>query len=293
MTPLKLTDYDIVALKRMSFAHELCMRDDIDAAREIYLSITQDWPDYAPAWFELGRLTGDALYFEEYLSRDPADQLGAAKLRSAPPSAAQPARADPEYVEALFDDYAPRFEEALLDRLDYRVPERLAQMLAPYPVQTVLDLGCGTGLMGAALARRPARLIGVDLSTAMLEQAEDKSLYTELHSHELHDWLAKNVDHFDLIVAADVFSYIGALDEVIHACAPRLSPQGILAFSVEASADGRDWYMRQSRRYAHSEAYILHVLSEAGLSLVTLDTDILRKDRGRAILGHYVIAQRP
>lgn len=291
MTPIKLSDYDIVALKRMSFAHELLMRDDVTGAVDIYTSITQDWPDYAPAWFELGRVTGEDHYFDAYLARDPADQLGAGVLRAAKTVNA-PDRAPAEYVEALFDDYAPRFEEALLERLDYQVPQRLAQMLAPYGGSDVLDLGCGTGLMGAALEPRPERLIGVDLSSLMLEEAAQKSIYTELHSGEIHHWLSQSSEMFDMILAADVFSYIGALSEVISGCADRLRAGGILGFTVEASEDDREWYMRQSRRYAHSQDYITTLLSAAGFAVNTLHADSLRRDRGRDIMGYYVIATR-
>ncbi len=66
--------------------------------------------------------------------------LGAAPVPEVPPSA---------YVEGLFDDYAERFETALVEKLNYSVPAKLFSLVEPHgPFRLTVDLGCGTGLFG-------------------------------------------------------------------------------------------------------------------------------------------------
>ena len=85
---------------------------------------------------------------------------------------AEPWPAMPQaYVRALFDQYAPRFEAALVDDLGYRGPALLfravlsARAAARKPAffKCAIDLGCGTGLGGAP--RSPGKSIGLSAST--------------------------------------------------------------------------------------------------------------------------------
>lgn len=83
----------------------------------------------------------------------------------------------------------------------------------------VLDLGCGTGQVGAWLKDYARSLVGVDLSRAMLEAAKRKGLYTSLYNGRLETYLAeaqKNSEQYDLVVAADVFAYLGDVQDVIQ-----------------------------------------------------------------------------
>ena len=93
------------------------------------------------------------------------------------------------YVRRLFDQYAGRYDTALTEHLHYRGPALLrdaveAAMRArgkrPMHFRAMLDLGCGTGLAGAAFRPFVDRLVGVDLSPAMIAQAASKGLYDRL-----------------------------------------------------------------------------------------------------------------
>ena len=51
--------------------------------------------------------------------------------------------------------------------------------------------------------------------------------------------------------------------------------------------------LRASRRYAHSRAGVLEALAGAGLDPRSLDTAIIRTDRGEPLEGLIVVAEKP
>lgn len=181
-------------------------------------------------------------------------------------------RAPDAYVRETFDAFAAGFERRLVAELDYKVPQALAEMActggASAPVD-VLDLGCGTGLVADALADSPQaspfRLTGVDLSPRMLDEARRKGRYAALHEADIGGWLAAVPGAaFDLVMAADVFIYVGRLDEVFQGVEQALRPGGRFAFSIETCTDG-DWQLRPSGRYAQSPAYVESLARRSGL----------------------------
>ena len=94
-------------------------------------------------------------------------------------------RAPSDYVEKLFDDFARRFYSQLVEVLGYDDPGKLAALLRPHldpggEKWTSLDLGCGTGLSDVAVAPLARRLVGVDLSSKMLDKARERNLYYRL-----------------------------------------------------------------------------------------------------------------
>ncbi len=164
------------------------------------------------------------------------------------------------YVRNTFDGFAGRFDQRM-DDLGYRVPEAIARALVeirPLPPASadVLDLGCGTGLSGVALRGIARTLTGVDLAPKMLELARARGCYDALADGELLAWLRSGPpSRYDVVVAADVLIYVGALEELFAQAARVLRSDGLLAFSVE-TCDGAGWKLQESGRYAHSDAYV-------------------------------------
>ncbi|AKU22749.1 tetratricopeptide repeat protein [Massilia sp. NR 4-1] len=204
-----------------------------------------------------------------------------------------PAASPPAYVRALFDQYAPDFEQHLVGALQYRTPQLLTALLdehlpaAPAGALDVLDLGCGSGLCAPLLHPRARRLTGLDLSPQMLERAAGLRLYDELVCAEMGAWLRQQHAAFDLIVAADVFVYAGALDALLAAARQALRPGGWLAFSVEQSEaeGGGDHMLRASGRYAHSAAYLRRLAVQQGWRAPLLHAATLRLDQGQPVAG--------
>jgi predicted TPR repeat methyltransferase len=202
------------------------------------------------------------------------------------------------YVANLFDRYADDFSSHL-SQLDYRAPDILikaAMGSLSHPWPHVLDLGCGTGLVGQCLQGNSLRVDGVDLSPGMVSRALENGHYSRVWQADIHDAMEKAYiegDRYDLIVSADVFIYVGALERAFQLASQVLRAGGGLAFSLEEWAQGPEEYvLRPSLRYAHSLAYIQRLASNYGLQILRANRDLLRHDHGKAINGLFCILQK-
>ena len=174
------------------------------------------------------------------------------------------------YVAQFFDRFAERFDDRVSGRLKYAAPAVAAQMLSGWldsrgPV-SALDLGCGTGLSGEALRPAASKLVGVDLSEGMLERARSLGIYDELHRQDVVAFL-EGTGPWDLVLALDVFIYVGALGDAFAAAARALAPSGRFVFSVEVTQD-RDMELRATGRFAHSRPYVERLAAADGLRVV-------------------------
>ena len=207
---------------------------------------------------------------------------------------ATPSVAPAGYVTALFDDYAERFDAHLVGALGYRTPELIGAALdrrdLPERLDT-LDLGCGTGLCAPVLRTRSRTLAGVDLSARMLDKARERGQYDALACAEIGAWLDACADRFDLVVAADVLVYFGALAALMRQVSTVLRAQGTLTCSIEAHA-GEGFILQASSRYAHALAYVEQVADAAGLRLVEATPAVLRHDRDQPVHGHVLVLQK-
>ena len=150
---------------------------------------------------------------------------------------ALPDAAPPEFVRGLFDEYADRFDDDLVDTLRYRGHEQVCAPLAalhPAPFASALDLGCGSGLAAPLLRPLARRLAGVDLSPRMIERAAATAALRRA-ARRPRRWrtCARRAARHDLVVACDVFIYLGNLAPMFDAVARVLAPGGVFAFTVE------------------------------------------------------------
>nr|HET7859145.1 tetratricopeptide repeat protein [Caldimonas sp.] len=206
-----------------------------------------------------------------------------------------PPHAPPTYVTRFFDEYAASFDTHLVDLLQYRAPATIAAQIASLGSRrfvSALDLGCGTGLVGPLLRPLSERLAGVDLSPAMLAEAKARGVYDELVRDDIVAFLRATETRHDLVVAADVFIYVGALDPVFAAVAGVLTAGGVFAFTAEALADDRDFALLPSLRYAHSERHLRELASRHGLAVASLVRAPLRREQRRDVEGLYFILRR-
>ena len=283
--PVLASSGDLIADRRYQWALDYLARGDRAYAAEILEQALDRAPGFASAWFLLGEIReaqGDreraVAAFRAARDTDPEDihgvRLHLARLGVGEATPAMMAA----YVRQLFDQYAPRFEESLLKHLDYRAPQLLVAAVAHTArvegrlprFTAMLDLGCGTGLAGVAFRAKVDQLTGVDISTAMIEEARRKTIYDRLVAAEIMDFLvaeAATDGRYDLIVAADVFVYLPDLTDVAAAARRVLAGAGMLAFTVETHA-GDGVIQRPTLRYAHGEAHVRAALASAGLSLI-------------------------
>ncbi|OBQ68223.1 methyltransferase domain-containing protein [Mesorhizobium erdmanii] len=300
MKRLQTSSGDLNADRRADYAEMLFAHGDHAAAAELLLGALELAPQWAMGWFRLGemqeasaRLDLAARAWAMSLKLDPADRQGAAlklQLIGKGPAAAAPPSA---FVETLFDHYAETFEEMLVGKLDYRLPQFLDQMIRkakPGRFRLALDLGCGTGLMGERLRPIVDRLEGVDISARMLKKARAKGIYNALTKADLQGFCHPG-EKPDLVTSADVLIYVGALEGLFGTVAGLLVDGGLFAFSVESLASG-DFALQPSRRYAHSEPYVRRILEANGLSIRALEPTTIRQDRGEPVKGLAIVARK-
>jgi predicted TPR repeat methyltransferase/regulator of sirC expression with transglutaminase-like and TPR domain len=212
--------------------------------------------------------------------------LGAAPL---------PATAPRRVVTALFDQCADEFEMHLAGLLKYRAPDLIAVQIARFVKARdldVLDLGCGTGLVGARLRALARSLTGVDLSAKMLEQARRRNIYDRLVRADLIEFLRAEAMRFDLVVAGDVFIYVGDLAEAFRGVRGALTAGGHFGFSVETS-DAGDFFLGSALRYAHSTRYLRRLADANGFALVDIERAIIRQEEGVDVDGDVVLMRAP
>jgi predicted TPR repeat methyltransferase len=305
--PLFVSSGDLVSDRRYKAAVDLAARGDFGAAADVLMQTVETAPGFATAWFALGAIRdrlgdrdGAVAAFREASRADPDDYHGARlQLARLGAGAGPPAMTEP-YVRRLFDQYAGRYDAALTEHLHYRGPALLRDAVKsalealgrPMRSESLLDLGCGTGLAGQVFRPFAARLVGVDLSAAMVARAEAKGNYDRLVVGNLAAFLSDEIAKdakYDLVVAADVFVYVSDLAPVLAAIARVLAPRGIAAFTVETHS-GAGVTLLPTLRFAHGESYLREVIIGAGLKLVTLEKATIRTEKGLPVDGLLAIA---
>ncbi len=306
--PLFVSSGDLIADRRYKSALDLASRGDFAAAADVLAQTVEIAPRFATAWFALGAIRdrlgdreGAIAAFARARDADPEDYHGARlQLARLDAGDATPAMTQ-TYVRRLFDQYAARYDAALTEHLNYRGPALLREAVEaamraagrPMRFGSMLDLGCGTGLAGAAFRPVVNWLVGVDLSPAMIALAATKGVYDRLVTADLKTALDDAVagrGHYHLIVAADVFVYVNDLAPIIDRIAQILAPDGILAFTVETHA-GDGVKLLPTLRYAHGEAYVREMLSAAGLTLAHIAAASVRSEKGVPVDSLIVVAR--
>lgn len=298
------TSGDLLADRRYAYADAAFRDGDFGAAADLARQTLELTPAFAPAHALLGRAEaalGNQASAAEALRRalaiEPADALGVridlARLGALPLEAAIGAG----YVRALFDGYAHSFDRHLVENLRYRGPDLIRDALQRacmargrrFRFGRAFDLGCGTGLMGRALADVCPLIEGVDLSPRMLAEAAKAQVYGALHESELLPFLEAAPERgADLVVAADVFVYLAALEPVFAAARRALQADGLFAFTVQAHG-GEGVALGTDARYAHSEGYLRALADGAGFETALLEPASTRQDRGVDVPGFVVV----
>lgn len=287
-------------------AREFRERGDAAAAIDLLEQTVERTPGFAAAWFDLGDLReiagerdGAVAAFEQALAADPSDRHGAGLRLRLLNIGGHAMSAD--YVRSVFDQYATKFDDALA-ALAYTAPDLLSAAVAelcdaenrPVRFATMLDLGCGTGLSGAAFRPVVDWIEGVDLSPGMVAQARRKNIYDKLDAGDLIENLDRHIRadaRFNLIVAADVFVYCADLTLIASLVHDVLASGGLFAFTVETHGEG-GVILGPKLRYAHGEAHVRTALQQAGLTVRTLAPVSTRMEADVPVPGLLVIAER-
>ncbi len=293
---------DLLADRRADYAEMLFADGEHAAAAGLMIDALEIAPGWALGWFRLGEFHEAAGSMEAAVEAwrmaqklDPEDRAGAALKLSLSGASAVVDRPPSAFVETLFDQYADRFDQALVEKLGYRVPillEAAINAAGGGHFALARDLGCGTGLMGERLRKMVTRLEGFDISAAMLAKARAKGVYDALGKADLQEMAPALFEpSADLVTAADVFMYVGRLDNVVVDVARMLASGGLFAFSVEALDTREPFILRETRRYAHAQPYIESLLADEFYN-VTVRREPIRMDRDAPVNGLIISARR-
>ena len=283
---------------------------DHEAAVDLFRQTLELVPRWPAVWFSLAEAleksgeTAQAVdAFKTCLRLSPSDPLGAGIrlerlgwFEGFGSSRDKNAAMTPAYVSALFDQYAERFDDHLTRVLEYRGPEIITSALETacaahhrrFHFAAAFDLGCGTGLMAKAIAGNIGFIDGVDLSPAMVALAKKTNVYRTVFEGDVVSALEHIQQPYDLIIAADVFVYIGDLAPLLSAAKLALAKSGLFAFTIQ-SCDGNSFKLGDDLRYHHSATYIGKIAALAGLTITSLEPCITRHDAGKPALGFVVV----
>jgi predicted TPR repeat methyltransferase len=296
---------DAIADRRLALAENYFGDRDFTAAADLARQALELVPAFAPAWFLLGEAchragetAGAAAAFEEVLRLDPADRQGAAARLALMGLRPLPDAMSGTYVATLFDRYAPLFEAHLLGVLHYRAPQMILAALRRAAAARgremrfgrVVDLGCGTGLMGEEIAPFSGSLSGCDLSAEMVGLAEASGHYSGgVSVGEAAACLAALPEaSVDLVLAADVLVYIADLAPLLRQVARVLAPDGLVAFSVQTHA-GDGVILGADLRFHHAPEHVSALAAAAGLAIVHSEEAATRRDGGKPVPSLLVV----
>ena len=182
----------------------------------------------------------------------------------------------------------------MVSDLEYQLPkvvvELIKQNYAEGSLGAILDLGCGTGLLGLELKNDPKRLEGVDISASMLKKAEIKNVYHKLYQSEITEYLASASLNFDYIISLDVFIYVGNLSEVFQLIKSKSQKSVKFVFSTEHT-EKEGFQLEKTGRFSHSKGYIQQLSREYDYKISHFSKINLRKESGETLIGGLYVLE--
>lgn len=263
-------------------------------AIETYLEVLKLVPDHSSAINNLAYVyhcSGESEraihYYKMVLEANPDHQ--AAKHMLASLGGTSVTTSPESYIKEVFDNYSGKYERSLVTELEYSVPTTIRKLLDQRSgwkkhYDHGLDLGCGTGLSGQPFADMVVVLDGIDLSEKMMALAAEKNIYQHLYSGSFQNFLRSTEEKYDFFLAADVFAYVGDLEEtflLLRQCGRR---DVLFCFSTE-NFFGAGYHLQQTGRFSHSLSYVEEVAGATGWEVVKRYPTSLRKEKGEWVQG--------
>jgi predicted TPR repeat methyltransferase len=271
---------------------------DFDRALALDPAHAISWNNRGNALAQTGRLEEAIASYDKALALVPFLPQALENRDSAMFQLKRASRCPPGYMRHLFDSFAPTYDQTMLQKLGYTAHLHLRALAdrvlpqGPAPWR-ILDLGCGTGLVGETFKDLAAggRLDGMDLAPRMIEAARARAIYNELILGDLEVLLPAPGPSYSLVLAADTMIYIGDLERTFRGVAGRLEPGGFYLFAVE-SKDGEGWEQTPMNRFAHSESYLRGLAGQTGLDFIAIEPCRLRNEGLVPVSGFAVALRR-
>ncbi|MFI4939427.1 MAG: class I SAM-dependent DNA methyltransferase [Burkholderiales bacterium] len=164
-----------------------------------------------------------------------------------------------------------------------------------------MDAGCGSGLVGTLISDLTSRLVGVDMSAAMLEKAAEKGVYAQLCQDDLVSFMTNHSDRYDAVTCAATLIHFGDLAPAFEAAAACLRDGGIFVFTLfpnDGELSEQDIIVAANLGYAtggcyaHSSSYVRRIAESTGFSVEILDSVIHEYEFGKPVMGLIVALRR-
>ena len=190
----------------------------------------------------------------------------------------------PDQLNRAYRQWASRYDRDTVDGMGYVAPVVAASMLDRYldsKEAAVLDAGCGTGLVGAALQEIGySRIEATDYSPDMLTQAEQKGVYDSLFQADLNAGLERPDNSYDATICVGAFTYAHLQPSAFEELVRVTRPNGYICFTIRDGA-----YQEYGYRQKMLDLEALNVWEL--LSMV--DTDYLVKEKVTAKFCTYKV----
>jgi predicted TPR repeat methyltransferase len=240
--------------------------------------------------------------FKAHLERHPDDNEGIGLWLSALGAAPTPERASDGHLDRLYSNRAANWDERAEAAKGYYGAELVATMLARLASRTdkldIIDVGCGTGLVGSLVAHNAKRLVGVDASLPMLERARAKGLYQHLQHGDLVAFLREQSEACDAITCAATLIHFGDLRPVFEAAASSLRDQGLFIMTLfpnenedDVSVHASDGWI-QGGCFKHGRNYVRRVAETTGFTVEAIENSIHEYQKQQPIMGLVVALRR-
>ena len=269
----------------------------IEEALKSYERAIEIQPDYAEAYYHLGiayqRAANESMSIKSFKrALDIQPNYGEAQHMLNSLSGYRSKEPPRQYVEKLFDDYAENFDKSLVEELGYRLPFFLKDFIQELNLtnakfEKVIDLGCGTGLLGDELRNFSENITGVDLSQNMISKARERGIYDNLIVGDIVDTLRSTREKYDLFIALDLLIYIGDIVNITNAIKDCCQKNSFFILSIESQKDG-DYSLLKTGRYSHSLEYVLSITSD-NFRLINAKEVNLRKENGKWVPGQIIV----
>jgi predicted TPR repeat methyltransferase len=179
-----------------------------------------------------------------------------------------------DQLRERYDVWAADYDNDL-DDLEWRAPQAGAARCGYFaqPGREILDAGCGTGLVGVALADLGhARIVGFDLSSGMLALSAARGVYSELHQGSLLERLPFDDGRFGSVVSVGVFT-LGHVEGAAFAELARVtSAGGHVSITFREDAVDHLGYRAEQQRLVDAGTWELVEVTEP-LALLREDGD--------------------
>jgi predicted TPR repeat methyltransferase len=279
---------------------------ETDKARASFEQALRYRPDNANTHYNLGLLCSEAgareeaaRHYTHCLECDPEDSRGARILLAHLGQGTTPDRTSRAQLEKIYE-VRSRFWDGENTYFAHVLAANALKSHTGRGNLDILDLGCGTGLVGALVRPLARQLDGVDISPAMLEKARAKGVYDRLEQADILAFLSKHTDKYDAITAAATLIHCGDLRAIFQAAAECLREDALFVFTLFLNeTGGTDFAVASSDRlaqsgcFSHTPGYVERLAGENGFAVRLLDRVVHEHDQdGNPVFGLLAVLQR-